>query len=57
MAVTGHKTRSIFQRYAIASERDIREALQKTQAFTAQEAGRATVIPVAAAKKRARAAG
>jgi integrase len=57
MAVTGHKTRSIFQRYAIASERDIREALQKTQAFTAQEAGRATVIPVSAAKKRARAAG
>lgn len=57
MAVTGHRTRSVFQRYAIASERDIREALQKTQALTAQEAARAAVIPVTAARVRARAAG
>jgi len=37
MVVTGHKTRAVFQRYAIASERDVREALAKSQALTAQE--------------------
>ena len=56
MAVTGHKTRAVFQRYAIASERDIREALARTQALTAQEAARAGVIPVAVAMGLARAA-
>ena len=53
MAVTGHKTRAVFQRYAIASERDVREALAKTQALTAQEAPRAAVLPVTVAKARA----
>ena len=53
MAVTGHKTRAVFQRYAIASERDVREALARTQALTAQEAPRAAVLPVTVAKARA----
>ena len=53
MAVTGHKTRAVFQRYAIASERDVREALARTQALTAQEAPRAAVLPVKVAKARA----
>lgn len=50
MAISGHRTRAIFDRYNIASERDIREALQRTQAYTAQEAARVAVLPVAAAQ-------
>jgi len=34
MEVSGHRTRSIFDRYHIVSERDLREAMQKTQALT-----------------------
>jgi hypothetical protein len=32
MKITGHKTLSVYQRYRIVSESDIRDALEKTQA-------------------------
>jgi hypothetical protein len=32
MAITGHKTRAIFDRYSIVNEQDIAEALTRVQA-------------------------
>jgi hypothetical protein len=34
MNITGHKTRSVFDRYDIASEADLNDAARKLQAMT-----------------------
>lgn len=54
MAISGHKTRSIFDRYNIVNEADLREAMQRTQSFLKEgghKANRAAVVPMRAAQK------
>jgi integrase len=40
MTISGHKTRSIFDRYNITSQDDLREAAQKRHEFFILQAGR-----------------
>jgi hypothetical protein len=49
MKITGHRTDSMFRRYAIVSEDQKREALAKTQLYLAAAAER-KVIAIRAAK-------
>ncbi|HMK76924.1 MAG TPA: hypothetical protein VK568_12190, partial [Thermodesulfobacteriota bacterium] len=48
MKISGHKTRSVFDRYNITSDQDLREAAMKKQAYHEAQ----TLIPLPSQKRR-----
>jgi len=39
MSISGHKTRSVFERYNIVSQKDVAEAGRKLEVFHSQKVG------------------
>ena len=55
MTISGHKTRSIFDRYNIVNEDDLREAMKRTQAYLSAGADRKGVPQLISAGNERRA--
>ncbi len=45
MKLVGHKTESIYRRYAIVAQRDLAEGVAKLAALRQNQSGKQTVIP------------
>jgi hypothetical protein len=51
MEISGHRTRSVFDRYNIASDRDLRDAVVKTSAYVESLPKEAKVTPISRAER------
>ena len=49
--LSGHKTRSVFDRYNIVSETDLAEPTERLQAHLATQSVEARVVPIRASRK------
>ena len=52
MQITGHKTPSIYRRYRIVDERDLKEATEKLQAHLAEQPKVPVIIPIIVASNK-----
>ena len=53
MAITDHKTRAIFDLYNIISEDDLRQAIQKTEAYLSTSPKEEKVASISEKKQKA----